>query len=199
MEIKVSTLNQICEILTGFQFRGKVESDRNGKVMVIQMKDFSTEERIFLNKENLTQIKEINFSAKYLIRKNDVLLCARGSNNFAMIMEKDLNDTIAASQFYILRNFKGNVFPGFVAAFLNHPKTQRLIASLRGGTATQILNSKALGEIPIPLPKLEIQQIIAKIFNLQQAEKTIFKQLQIKREYLINTTIENALEGTLHE
>jgi restriction endonuclease S subunit len=195
MSVEIYTLNQICDIFTGFQFRGKVEPNQNGKLAVIQMKDILTDDNIFLNENNLTRIKDNEFSKKYIVRKNDVLLCGRGLNNFAILMEKDMNNTIAASQFYILRNFRHNIYPGYIAAFLNHPKTQRIITTLRGGTGTQILNSKALGEIPIKLPEMDIQQIIAKLFVLEQTEKMILKQLQIKHENLINNILENAMEG----
>jgi Type I restriction modification DNA specificity domain. len=199
MSIEAFPLNQICDILTGFQFRGKVEPDPTGKLAVIQMKDFLTEDKIIFDEKKLTRIKENAFSEKYIVRKNDVLVCGRGLKNFAVLIKKDMNNTIAASQFYILRDFKQSVSPGYVAAFLNLPKTQRVITTLRGGTGTQILNSKALGEIPIKLPELDIQHIIAKLFVLEQTEKMILKQLQIKHENLINNILENAMEGKRHE
>jgi restriction endonuclease S subunit len=199
MSAEIYTLNQICDILTGFQFRGKVEPDPTGKLAVIQMKNILTDDNIFLDENNLTRINDNAFSEKYIVRKDDVLVCGRGLNNFAMIIEKNMNNTIAASQFYILRNFKNKVVPGYITAFLNHPKTQRIITTLRGGTGTQILNIKALGEIPIKLPEYDIQIIIAKIFVLEQTEKMILKQLQIKHENLINNILENAMEGKRHE
>lgn len=199
MSTEAFPLNQICDIFTGFQFRGKVESNPNGKIVVIQMKDFLTEDKIVFDEKKLTRIKENAFSEKYIIRKNDILVCGRGLKNFAVLIEKDMNNVIAASQFYILRDFKRNASPGYVAAFLNHPKTQRIITTLRGGTGTQILNSKALGKIPIKLPEMDIQQIIAKLFVLEQTEKMILKQLQIKHENLINNILENAMEGKKYD
>jgi restriction endonuclease S subunit len=199
MPSDVYNLNQICDIFTGFQFRGKVESDPIGEICVVQMKDISSEDKTRIIEEKLTRIKDIGFSEKVLVQKDDVLICARGLNNFAILIEKEMSNTIVPSQFYILRNFRKNVSPGYIAAVLNHPKTQRIITTLRGGTGTQILNSKALGEIPVNLPEYDIQIIIAKLFALQQTEKTILQQLQIKREYLINTILENAMEGKRHE
>ncbi|HDH05736.1 MAG TPA: hypothetical protein ENH01_08485, partial [Nitrospirae bacterium] len=119
MKLKI---RDIADIQIGYQFRKKIETERDGTHQVIQIRDFDGNRN--LNKEGLFWVKMPQLSEKYSVNKNDVLFLARGHRNFAVPIMGSLENTIAASTFYILKIKTKKVIPEYLAWCINQAPAQ---------------------------------------------------------------------------
>jgi len=148
MSIKQAKLNNVANIRQGYQFRKKIDNNQNGNIPVIQMTD------IISNKEidylNVKRVKEINHMAKHFIQKGEILFCARGSNNYAVLIEDNFTSTIAASQFHIINVNEDVVDAGYLTWFLhqqaaiNYFKTHTLVSTV------PLINKSTLENLMVP-------------------------------------------------
>lgn len=189
-------LKEIAEIISGFQFRGRIEPDEEGIYRVIQMKDFAQKhERIFLVPENMVRTRDYGFQERYFAKADDIVFCSRGNNNFSLHLIVPPENTIISSQFFILRSKEAVLIPGYLYWFLNQPITQKLLAGIRRGTTTQMITTKELSEIEVPVPDIETQKKIAEVFRLQIKEKELFCSIQKKQDEILENLLMRKAEG----
>src|SRR5437667_8846670 len=114
-QLKLSTL---CSIRSGYPFRGRIEHDANGIVRVIQMRDFDYRNMTISN--NLTRVKEERGMEKHFLKSGDVILVAKGFNNFAIEVGPRETQTLASGSFVILRiEDTQRILPGYLEWYLN--------------------------------------------------------------------------------
>ena len=129
---------------------------------------------VYWNKIDLSKIKRAQFTesdlAKYLLQKNDLLICEGGDIGRAAIWDKG---EIMYYQNALHRvRFYGKVFPKFFLYILSLYKALGLLDKKSKGMTIKHFTKSALNSIVIPLPPLlEQKRIIEKIDQLMQLLK----------------------------
>ena len=129
---------------------------------------------VYWNKIDLSKIKHAQFTeielAKYLLQKNDLLICEGGDIGRAAIW--DINETMYYQNALHRVRFYGKIFPKFFLYILSLYKALGLLDKKSKGMTIKHFTKSALNSIVIPLPPLlEQKRIIEKIEQLMQLLK----------------------------
>ena len=129
---------------------------------------------VYWNKIDLSKIKHAQFTeielAKYLLQKNDLLICEGGDIGRAAIW--DINETMYYQNALHRVRFYGKIFPKFFLYILSLYKALGLLDKKSKGMTIKHFTKSALNSIVIPLPPLlEQKRIIEKIKHLMQLLK----------------------------
>ena len=129
---------------------------------------------VYWNKIDLSKIKHAQFTeielTKYLLQKNDLLICEGGDIGRAAIW--DINETMYYQNALHRVRFYGKIFPKFFLYILSLYKALGLLDKKSKGMTIKHFTKSALNSIVIPLPPLlEQKRIIEKIEQLMQLLK----------------------------
>jgi len=179
------TLNQVARVQIGYQSRGRVEPDPQGRYRLIQIKDLDDEGRLCV--QGVYRITpEGSNPERYQVNQGDVLFLSRGNRNFATLVDVNLQDTIAAAYFFILKPDGATVLPQYLAWYINSAPAQQFIQSLaRRGTYMPVVPKSALEKLPIDVPPLRVQKTIVELDNLTKKERSLLQELEERRAELI--------------
>lgn len=186
-----SLLRDIATIRSGRLFRGKIEPDPTGNYQVIQIGDIDLGGKLDIS--NLTRIRLPHIKSSQFVRKGDVLFISRGMRKQALTITEDLNNVITTSQIFILQPHE-DILPEYLAWFLNQLPAQRYLEEHSSGTNVSLINMEAFGKLPIRTPKLEIQQKIVQIYELDVRERELTEMILQKRSALIEMRLLAAIE-----
>ena len=131
---------------------------------------------------------------KHLLKNGDVLFAAKGSRNFAAWYENDKIPAVASTSFFVMRLFDKNVLPGYLTWFLNHPDTQSLLKGQARGSSIASISKAVLSELEIPIPSIQKQELIIRIFKLRNSERTLKQKIENLRESKIQQLLINAIK-----
>lgn len=177
-------IKDIVDNQIGYQFRGKVEHTSNGTHRVIQIKDFDDEYR--LNVSTLFQITPERDIERYIVKKGDVLFLSRGQRNFAYAIMSELEKTIAAGHFFILKIKSNNILPDYLAWYINQVPAQKYLKNMaRRGSHMPIVGKSDFGQMKIDIPELRTQEPIIKLSQLQEKESLLLDKIKEKRSGLL--------------
>lgn len=191
MELKIK---DIADIQIGYQFRKKINMERYGTHQVIQMRDLDKNQN--LNKERLSRVTLSQLSDKYLVNKNDVLFLARGHRNFAIPIMDSLEETIAASYFFILKIKTDKIIPEYLAWCINQAPAQGYLHNLaRRGTHMPLVPKSVFENLKVYMPDTETQKTVLKLNSLIEKERNLLNSIQEKRTLLIQSLCLKAAKG----
>ena len=192
-------IRNIVDIQIGYQFRRKVEHYPGGTHRVVQIKDFDDDNR--LNTSALFRVIPERNVDRYLVNKGHVLFLSRGRRNFAFAIISDLEMTIAAGYFFILRKKSDRILPEYLAWFINQKPAQSYIQKYSRGTVINYINRQNLENLEVAVPDLETQKKITALYNLNVRENDIITQIQdlknvVTNQLLINKVFESNKEDS---
>lgn len=181
MKNKVS---KIAAVQPGYLFRGRVEPDPKGTHQVIQIKDIKDPD--CFTATGFDKVTPERTVEKYLVKKGDVLFVAKGSRNFAVAITEPVENTIASSNYYILKLKNNNILPEYLAWYLNQPPAQNYLKNvLRRGSGTPLIDRSGFEEMAIDVPSIDIQDKILQIHMLQKEEVNLLKKIAHKKQRLV--------------
>lgn len=128
----------------------------------------------------------------YAISAGDILVLARGQNHRAALITACPARVLASSVFYILRPQRDRVTPSYLEWWLNLPEVQSEINAVSRGTAIGYLKRKALAEIAVTLPPMEVQERIESVVSLRRRRDVLQTHLDLKRRELIDAVCKRA-------
>lgn len=165
---------------------------QNGEIVYLQAKHF--DERGELAE---TLYPDLDFNSKFekhLLKEGDVLFAAKGSKNFAAWYENDKIPAVASTSFFVIRLNDQNILPGYLTWFLNHQSTQTLIKGQARGSSIASISKAVLSELEIPIPSIQKQELILRIFKLRNRERDLKQQIENLREIEIQNLLINAIK-----
>jgi len=177
----------ITGIYAGFSFRNKIKDDPEGDVSVIQMRDLG--ENYSSISTGLTRIVSGKISSRTYLKSGDVLVVAKGSNNFAIMYDLDLPKAIASSAFFVLRPDHDKVIPAYLAWYINQPPVQQFLKGNMAGTYVPNINKSTMEAIIIALPSRSIQEKIVEVDRLRKKEQALVNQITEKRGLAIRAAL----------
>ncbi len=131
---------------------------------------------------------------KHLLKKGDVLFAAKGLKNFAACYENNKVPAVASTSFFVIRLNNPKVLPGYLTWFLNHPNTQTLLKGQARGSSIASISKSVLAELEIPVPDVQKQELILRIFRLHNRKRNLKQQIENLRETEIQNLLINSIK-----
>ncbi len=183
-----TTLKHITSIQTGV-FAKPIQK---GEIVYLQAKHFDENGELtgalYPDLDANTKIE------KHLLKKGDVLFAAKGSKNFAALYDNEKVPAVASTSFFVIRINDNNVLPGYLTWFLNHQRIRNLLKGQARGSSIASISKSVLSELEIPVPNIQKQELILKIFNIRNKEKNLKQQIENLREKEIQNLLINVIK-----
>jgi hypothetical protein len=188
---KLIPLGAVVDLRLGYPFRGAIKDAPNGPVAVVTIKGLDPDHGIdwsVFPRTTLTGRKQPDW-----LRAGDVLFAARGGRNFATCLSEVPVQAVCAPQFYLLR-VKRNVRPNYLAWYINQAPAQKYFTQSAEGTLVQSIRRSVLEALPVPVPSLERQDLIARLYEAVRREKQLTEQLLHNREQQLRLVARELIE-----
>ena len=183
-------LHQISTVIAGYTFRGAIKPDENGGISVFQAKDLVQGEP-FKNTDALTKISQDVPGYAGHLKRNDVLLVARGMKSGAFrstVFDADDTNVLASSSIHVIRVVDENILPEFLSLFLNSKEGQDALAGIVTGSYIGALPRRELEKIKVPIPPLQKQKTLIRQYqNIRDQQKVISRQNELKQNIISAT------------
>ncbi|MET0106063.1 MAG: restriction endonuclease subunit S [Sedimenticola sp.] len=174
-------LGKVAQVGSGYPFRGKVESDPNGTLVILQQKDIS--DLVAMGPEQLAEVvpdgaaraSEADTYERHRLMSGDVLLQMRGGQFLSVVFAGNY-PAIAALGVAVIRP-DTKLMPQFLCWFLGHPRTTEKLRSMAGGTHIPFLSKKTLTGYRVPVPSLETQQRVVKAHDIRRRHRAATQRL----------------------
>jgi len=182
--IEYKKLGEVCEFLNGYAFKSENYKDTGIPIITIKHIPFEIE------KEHNYYTPNDNYK-KYEIKKNDVLIALTGAT-IGKIGIYNLPHISYLNQRVAKIEVKDNKKIGlkYVYYYLANYGIQQIIKDNCGGSAQENISTETLGTlIEIPIPSIEVQQMIIKQLDLLSennisCKKQIEEFKQILKDYV---------------
>lgn len=167
--------------------------DIDGDVYYIQAKHFNNNGDFdFSVKPDLKLEGKIE---KHLLKTGDILLVAKGNNNFAVQYRGLIQKAVASSIFIVIRlTDQDTILPDYLTWYLNHPQSQLLLKEFSKGSGIPSIAINVLGELEFNLPPLKKQKTIIELYRLRKKEKEITFRLETLRDNYIQQQLLNSIK-----
>jgi hypothetical protein len=111
------------------------------------------------------------------IEGGDLIVGARGASTDICLASNSVLGAFVSLDLYLVRPDASKVDPGFLAAFLELPATQAVLASGKQGSGLARLPKDALDKLEIPLPPMSKQRLIAQLARSFRDEAELLRRL----------------------
>jgi hypothetical protein len=175
----MNTLAQLAQVCVGYTYRGSLKQATEGEIAVIQMKDVNPE--ALARPELLARISLPKLLPRYLLQRGDLVFRARGLVNHAWVFDSDVPTICIAPLLFIHIFQPTQLLPSYLQWFINLDTTQAQINRMARGVAIKMINVQALSQLPIPLPSVEDQRKIIRLYQMFLESKALEAQLSQKR------------------
>lgn len=188
-------LAEVARISSGLTVRERLEANPSG-VLAIQMADLSIGSG--LEVRGMARIPSPH--PRYLVSRGDVLLRSRGHATIAWAVPDDLPEpAVAILPLFIIRPSADIYDPDFLAWWLNQPDAQTHLRRAAQGQSIQMVSKATLESVPLQLPPIAQQRIVADAAHLATRETQLMHRLaecqnMIRQAQLIAA----ALSGRTH-
>src|SRR5215813_2380569 len=189
-------LEDIATIRSGYLFRERIKPEVSGQYRVVQVGDITPDARF--SNGSLVRVNLPDLKRSQILESGDVLFISRGPRKQAVAITWPIDNTIATSQFFVLRPDE-RVLPEYLAWYINQRPAQRYIEEHSTGTSASLINLMALKSLPVETPPVETQARVTKIHQLSLREKELMEEIQNRRRELIEMTLlKNCNQGGDH-
>jgi len=180
-------ITAVAEIYAGYPFRKGIRHEPRGKFAVIQIRDLHNYRSI--DYDNLALTGDIQPRQHHFVKKNDILLVAKGANNYAVAIDRSLENTVAGPNFLLIRHKSEKIMPAYLAWYINQQPAQKFLQESAKGSYIPSISKAALSEMRIPVPPQEVQRKIVRLQALAQDEMRIRMQILLKRQQMIDALL----------
>lgn len=187
-------LKQIASLMAGHPFRGSIKETPRGEVAVVQMRDVDPDNGI--DSTNLVRVDLTGHKKPDYLKLGDILFIGRGYRIFAVLVDKELEHTVAGSHFFIIRiaSNKCNVRADYLTWYINHKCAQKYFSQYVAGTALPHINRNTLENLPVVLPPLAVQDQMIKAHYCRLKEKALLEALIQKKTQFLDGLLDQTLE-----
>jgi hypothetical protein len=188
-------LSDVARVSAGLTVRGRLDASPKG-VLAIQMADLSIGSD--LEVRGMGRIPSPH--PRYLVFRGDVLLRSRGHATIAWAVPDDLPEpAVAVLPLFIIRPSTDNYDSDFLAWWLNQPDAQAHLRRSAQGQSIQMVSKTSLESVPLQLPPIAQQRLIADAAHIATLEVQLMHRLaecqQTLRQAQLNAA---ALSGHTH-
>jgi len=187
-------LGEVATVLTGYPFRSRVGSEPGGDLVLVQIKDVDENRQV----QPIGGIRLHSVGRRfdrYLLRRGDLLMQARGTRHPVAIVADGLRG-VPATGLLVIRCRVEQVLPEYLVCWLNLAQTQaRLSADLARGTYIPFISKGDLEAFPVPVPPLGVQAQLAEVDRLRRTERQLLEALSRLQAQRVEGSITAAATG----
>ena len=188
-------LEDIVDIQPGYQHKGQMTDDPKGNLSCIQVQDLDHDQRV-VRPEGLWKMRTEKSFENYRVTKNDLLYLSRGSKFGAYRIPEFESQTIPLANFFILRPGKdARVHATYLWWVLNDRRTANKVQNEMQGSMMPFISRANLGQLEIPIPSEETQEMIFKLANLRLKEKDLVTKIETYKDQLIESALAKKVFG----
>jgi len=176
-------LGDITEIKAGVAFRRAIERSSTGTHYVLQAKD------VLDGRLDLSDLILVDLGKRgrnHELQVGDVIMVSRGRTVAAPVLSLlECEPAVAAGSVYVFRVEASSLDPIYVAWAINRPQMQARLQALAQGSHIPFVSKQSLSELEIPVPSIEIQRAIGRVYELSLIEKDLMAQLsELRQQYI---------------
>ncbi len=109
--------------------------------------------------------------ADYRVTEGDILLAARSTLMRCAVIPAELDGAVASSSVLAIRCNTARLLPRLLMAFFEHPTGQTALLGVSQSTTVQhSLTVRALKELPVPVPPIEVQRRMVGLLEAADAQ-----------------------------
>lgn len=155
--------------------------DYQGEVYYIQAKNFDEQNDFLFNSSpELALDRKIRNN---LLQPGEIILAARGNNNFAAHYKGRISPVVASTMFLVISiRDKEKLLPDYLTWYLNLKTTQKHLRSFAQSTSIPSLNKAQVEDLEIPVPDLKKQNDLIEYAELRKKESVLRKKLEEMKE-----------------
>jgi hypothetical protein len=190
MSNRVFPLDELVQISQGITL-SRYRDDKGAQERIVNARNL---DQLYIKGDlSLEQLKVSNL-ARYQLKTDDVVITIRGTPLKAAVVTAEVAGSLAGQNLAMLRP-KEDINPVYLAVVLCSKWLERSLATLYGqSSATQLISIAQLRKLQIPLPDLDTQEKIAKLFlSAERARKITLEALET-RQKLTEFTLFQILE-----
>ncbi|KFZ80128.1 hypothetical protein ED92_22435 [Amycolatopsis sp. MJM2582] len=153
-----------------------------GGVPVVMPKDLAGDGFSVANIRCITEEQADNLE-RFRLRSGDIVLARRGELGRCAVVRDEQRGWLCGTGCFLLRPPAG-INADYLAAYLRSPEARKwLEAHSTGGMTMKTISLNVLGELPVVLPDLGTQQVIADtMMRLDEHERLVREQLVLTQE-----------------
>lgn len=192
---EVKKLGEVAIFKNGLNFK-KVETGR--KQLFLGVSDFKDKSLISKVDEYSSILIDEDFAEEFLLKDGDIVF-VRSNGSKELVGRNVLiytgNEKIVYSGFCIrCRLMSVDIIPLYANNLLSIPSIKQVIKAFGRGANISNLNQEMLGQIPLPLPPLPLQQSFAQKIEAIEQQKALIKQSIAEVETLFNARMQEYFE-----
>jgi restriction endonuclease S subunit len=196
MTVQKRQIKDIADLILGHSFRTAPGEQSDKFYKLIQVKDIDTSGELLVN-----QIENINhkFSRSVeLVEPGDIIFCPREHKLVsALITSKFVNAIISAPLILIRVRCQQSIKPEYLRFYLNSAIARRDFHHLLMGSAILTLKKSDLGNFKVPVPSIEVQEAVSKLYQYSEQEQKIRERLMKLRKEELEQTLNHKIEQLL--
>jgi restriction endonuclease S subunit len=188
-------LSEIASISSGYAFRGSIDDNPKGNILVLQAKNISTNQDV-VDTSELVTISDKTLRAPYFVSRNDILLVSRGAGagSFrAATFTSETSNVMPSSSLHIIRIKDVTVLPKYLCLYLNSNEGQKELSQIVTGATIQSILVSNLQNLQIPAPSVQTQKLIIALHENIFLQERILKRKQEIQKVLANSTFTNTV------
>ncbi len=163
----------------------------------------------FKNKMQITDDDTLSYinlntspSKEFYLKKRDIIFVRSNGNKELVgrcIINLSNRENISYSGFCIrFRVSRDSINPIYLTQLFRRSAFKKKMLKNGRGANIQNINQQILGDLEIPIPKIELQNKFETIYHSIQAQKEIFTQSKTELENLYNSLLQRAFSGQLN-
>jgi len=174
--LKNTSLSDVASIAAGYPLRGSADALSAGDVSFVQIRNIAPNTGVNWNSVAKVSLPTPKFSN--WLENGDIIFIARGSNNYALALDKLPKKTVCAPHFFVLR-IKSNdlIIPDFLAWQINQKPAQNYFKKTAVGSHLLNIRRPALESLKIAIPPLRKQKLIVNMWKAGVAEQEAMQHL----------------------
>ncbi|ANL71097.1 hypothetical protein AMC83_CH01073 [Rhizobium phaseoli] len=189
-------LSDICDVLSGFTARERLEEDAEG-VLTIQMRDVT--DSVTVDPAGLMKSAFDGAMERYLAGAGDVVFRSRGERNFAAYLDnRFVEPAVAVLPILILRP-KVGIVPEYLVWAINRPEAQRHFDSDARGATIRMIPKARIESLELEVPDVATQGKVADIDTLSRREAALTMELTEMRRQLIAEYLQSIVRNAPHQ
>lgn len=187
-------LTDVAQVSSGLTVRGRLDASSSG-ILAIQMADISTGSKLRVS--GMARIPSPH--SRYFVSRGDVLLRSRGHATIAWAVPDNLPEpAVAVMPLFIIRPTADIYDPDFLAWWLNQPDAQNHLRRAAQGQSIQMVSKASIEAVPLLLPPIEQQRLIADAGQEVSREAQLMHRLAECQQTLRQAQLTAALSRQIH-
>jgi restriction endonuclease S subunit len=198
MMVPKKKIKDIAELILGHTFRVSPRGvNKSGDLFsLVQVRDISTNGELLLNQ--LETISHKFSKSIDLLERGDLIFCPREHKLVAALVGDEIHNTVISAPLILIRvHCQQTVKPEYLQLILNSNLIQRKLTQLLVGTSILTLQKSDLEEIELPIPPIDKQDLLARIYNYSKQERklrdSLYELKNMEREAIVNQSLESLL------